>query len=158
MSWELVGDRRRCARHDVTFGALETCQDCKADPGTKPDDAGEPPLPQPPAGCRSGEEHERRLTALAEYAEQLAHETADGTPAPNVAKAKRGRAAKAKRAQQPAYLVEPNPSLATKLLDVAIKAWRAAGEYTREREDAVRVSRLERLDRERRRSARSSSN
>jgi hypothetical protein len=124
VSWEPAGlDRIRCTRHDVEFGKRETCSRCATDP-PPPLTIEEPDvLPAAPKDCRSSEQHEQRLTVLAEFVETKARGLCTG----------KGRI---------------NYATAAKLFEVALKAWRAAGEYAMTRERRARVNRLERKMRE----------
>jgi len=123
--WTLRDDQRYCAVHDQTFGALETCSACATNPGPAPEDTSDDELSAPPKGCNSGEQHERKFTELARFAETLAK----------------------KLAKKPASV-----GSATKVLAEAIKARRAASVLAAEREDREFVTKLERrrrgLDRE----------
>lgn len=126
--WEQVGDKYRCLRHGVIFGALESCSQCVSTASSlsvydlaDEDDEGIPA----PDGCATTEQHEREFTSLAAFAETQARKVAEG-----YGKA-RGR-------------VRPNPMGAMKILDTAIKARRAASALARAREDDALVMRLER--------------
>lgn len=131
VSWVDVGDRKRCTIHDETgsrlFGRLEQCAECMRSP--IPVQSREMELDEQPAiapdGCLTAVLRERTLTGIALFAEEVGRELA----APET------DANKSHRRNIPA---------AAKMLDLAIKAHRAAGEYsqTRERRDYVR--RLER--------------
>lgn len=115
MDWKRRGDKLHCKRHDVTFGQTEVCAKCVDDPGAIPTAELDTALPPPPAGCRSSEDHEKWLTALASFAEKQAKGLCTGKN-------------------------RINHSTASKLFDVAIKATRAAMEFTttRERREWVR--------------------
>lgn len=91
---------------------------------------------KPPSGCESTRAHERKFTALANFAEKYARELA--APAATK-KGKRGKG-------RPKKAVDPNAIV--KLMDAAIKARRAASKLARDREDDEEAWRLERLDAE----------
>lgn len=71
------------------------------------------PLPDPPEGCESGEEHERRFTELADFAEDLARKAVD------------------------------TPATVAKLIAEATKARRAAAACAKDREERAWVAALE---------------
>lgn len=135
MTWELVdGDRKRCTEHDPKgehlFGPRGSCAQC----GTSPafaivDNSAAEDEPKPaPEGCLSGEDHERKLVELAKFLE----DSSKALLVDENGKRKKGRI---------------NYSTAFKGLELAIKAYSAAGEYTRRREQKQNVRRLERLKR-----------
>lgn len=133
MSWTTTEDGCLfCDRHGQKFDPdkLETCERCSTDPGPAVQAVDEAATP-PPEGCLSALEHERRFTALADELEKLARELAGTKPEPT---GKPGRPRKT------------NLNAAVKLLAEATKARRAASALARQREDAVEVTRLEKLD------------
>lgn len=113
MHWKPRGDRLICERHDpdgkAPFERTEVCGACLTDPGPVPVAELEKPPPPPPKGCLSSEQHERGLTDLAKFAEDQARKLCKGK-------------------------ARINYSTAAKLFDVAIKATRAAAEFTSTRE------------------------
>lgn len=136
--WTLLEDgRHHCELHNETFGSLDQCPGCPP-PNLDPtaiaviDASGDDPLPPPPDGCRTAEEHEREFTALAEYATALAHEVADGKPAEGKKRARKS-----------------NPQLAVKIMAEATKARRAASALARAREDDELLRRLDKRKAER---------
>ncbi len=122
MAWVTVGNRKQCTIHDELgarlFSSTEQCPDCVRTP-TKRREAllDEPPEPTP-ADCLAAVEHERRLTAIAILATDTAKDLCTGE--------------------------DRNIPEAAKMFDVAIKAHRAAGDYTISRERKNYVARLER--------------
>lgn len=131
MTWELVaGDRKRCTVHDPKgehlFGPRESCADCKTSPALALiDHTDDAPPPAPPEGCLSAEQLEKRLTDMASFIEDKARALCKGG---------RGK----KRIEY---------STAFKGFELAIKAYSAAGEYTRTRERRANVRRMERAKR-----------
>lgn len=112
-------NKQRCTVHDHAFGRLDQCVECLRAPRRRAEhETDEPPEPTP-ADCLAAIEHEKRLTAIAAYADGVARELCGPGDDRNI----------------PA---------AAKMFDVAIKAHRAAGEYTISRERKNYVARLER--------------
>jgi hypothetical protein len=113
--WTVVDGKLRCERHRTVFGPLETCAGCTTDPGPAISaDEHDEDIPEPPEGCVSANEHERRFTKLADDAEKLA-----------------GKQKK-------------SAATAAKLLGEAIKARRAASALARAREELELVKQLDR--------------
>lgn len=109
MKYERDGEKLRCPKHKTRFvPGLEQCPGCAADPITPQAEDLAPPCP-PPDGCRNSDDHERWLTELADDCREQADKLCTG----------KGRI---------------NYATAAKLLECAIKAARAAAEFTRSRE------------------------
>lgn len=101
-----------CARHRVTYGALEQCGPCETDPAPSPADRAGRAV-APPAGCLTTAERERELVAIAKQA--------------------RGEVSRLKRQKKKDFHTE----IAIKgYLDTAVKAIRAAHDVGMERESA----------------------
>ena len=120
--YESIGDDLHCPRHGETFSRLGSCAGCVADPGPEIDlDGDDDELPEPPEGCSSTTDHERRLTAQARFLEGLAHKAANAE--------------------------EPELGLVAKLTAEATRLRRAALDCARERERIERVKQLKRHER-----------
>lgn len=149
--WEpAANDRIRCTVHDVVFTKLEECRGCIAEPDTSDlHNADEPVVT--PKGCASLEDHERHFMQLAKFAEDLARKVVKPVPKPRKRKEPTVFVMRGKKLKPQDDAVEPEPkygrinyATACMLLDVAIKATRAAAEHTATRERRAHVKRLER--------------
>lgn len=125
MSWVLVGDRQRCEVHDPNgerlFAKGQQCAECVRArtvfiPTVEVEDTTTQAAPE---GCLPSTEREKTLTAIALYAEEVGRELAGPGEKRHI----------------------PH---AVKMLELAIKAHRAAGELTRVRERRGYVAHLER--------------
>jgi hypothetical protein len=107
--WIPVGDRIRCTLHDLTFARTSTCGECEvsAIDFTSIDDVVE--LPPAPAGCVNSYVLEARFLANGDTVANAAREMIDGG--------------------------EPDWSVVVKLIAESTKAYRAAGEMVRTREN-----------------------
>lgn len=116
--------------HSVVFARLEECLACAAAPDrSELVELAEPIVP--PKGCASSEQHERSFMRVARIAEEMVEKL---LPPP--------RKRKGKGIDRRWGKV--NFKAAAALLDVAIKATRAAAEHTATRERREHVRRLER--------------
>lgn len=128
MEWYRDGDQQRCRAHETAFALSATCPDCDGIALNQLPpivDTSYLDVPEPaPDGCLTSIDVERQLVAIATHANASARELLAGTW--------RGRI------------------LGVKLLDVAIKALRAASEHAGTRERRARIARMEkRRDRHR---------
>lgn len=123
-AWESDGENIRCTRHGVTFGRLEHCPQCTADP--PPPEKAEDDRPiDPPDGCLSTTELERRAVELMDVIMEALRSL---------------RATKTKKLNL--Y------NTIAKLNDNWLKAARLAWEHASIRERRVHVKRLEQRRRE----------
>ena len=110
--WQPTPDGKQliCLRHpDVApFGRRYTCSGCDSDPGKSLSEPIEPPAAPPPKGCITAEQREQQLTELADYIVEQGKKLCKGKGSIDYARA-------------------------AKLFEVAIRAHRAAGEYTQTR-------------------------
>lgn len=116
--YSVEGDGYRCSRHDVAFGRLTVCDKCLTDPPRLDLDEDDEELPPPPPGCLSTEQLESRLIGMAEFTE-----------------------AEARSALAEVDAGWHRFGAGTKLIDSAIKAYRAAGAYAVSRESEIVVAR-----------------
>ena len=119
-SWLPKGDGTllECSAHGETFSRLGSCPRCAENAPRLPTTIDHEPV-EAPVGCRSVQAHEERFTALAEAFEEAA----------------------ARHAADP----KGNLTNAARVLDVALKARRAAMELALQREDRAHVRWLERM-------------
>lgn len=124
MSWVLVGDRQQCSVHDPNgerlFAKGQQCPGCvRARASFIPTvDLDDQPAAAP-EGCLESTQRERQLTELALYAENIGRELSGPGNARHI----------------------PH---AVKMLELAIRAYRSAGELAQVRERRDYVARLER--------------
>lgn len=145
--WVTEGDGYRCKPHGEFFKAPNSCSKCVDDHGEPFDAEVDAPLAAAPKGCESSLDHERELTAIAKFADARARELSQGKPAVRAGKGRKRQAA-----------VEAQPALAVKMLDLAVKARRAAASAAVRREDEDTVRARERRQRARDRGGRGASN
>jgi hypothetical protein len=119
-------DGHFCPRHQVSYGALDACDACTRDPGPAPDADLDEPLPEPPHGCLSSEDIERRFVKDARNVAVLIRVMRSGPLSEDWHVA----------------------NTIAKLYDVKTKLLRAAAERARHREDEEIVKRRERRQRE----------
>ena len=113
----LDGDGYRCTLHGVAFSRISTCAECDADPDVVELIDADEPLPDPPEGCLSTRALEAKQVGIGDWATKMAQETwANSDPEWSGRKD------------------------AIKLYDLAIKAYRSAGEYAKRREDEYIVA------------------
>jgi hypothetical protein len=131
VAWVRVGNQTQCDTHDPDGARLwgataEPCPDCFRSAAVPLVDLSDEKPAAPPEGCIDGAARERSLTSIALFADGIGRELAaakDADGKPNEAR---------------------NIPEAVKMLDLAIRAHRAAGELTRVRERRDYVARLER--------------
>lgn len=116
--YTVEGDGYRCSRHALVFSRLSVCDKCLTDPPRLDLDADDEDLPPPPKGCLSTEQLESRLIGLAEFTEE-----------------------EARAALREVDAGWHRFGAGTKLIDSAIKAFRAAGAYATNRESEIVVAR-----------------
>ena len=118
-AWILEGEQRRCLRHAELFGLAEVCPGCVADPPPTDDEFDEvATLPVAPTGCLDTGEVERRMVELADFSEKLARSTLEDES-----------------------LMWHRFGAGTKLLEMAVKCLRAAGQYATTREQEIIIRR-----------------
>jgi hypothetical protein len=123
--WTREGDKVRCHHGTLFDPSMEQCDKCVAEPAVDQDDIDEP-LPVPPPGCMNSNEVEAWFIAIARAARRSARSVA-------------GKG------------VRSNEGEIAKHRDTAIKAMRAASEFTlrRENEHLVRAREKRIMDRSR---------
>lgn len=123
------GNRLQCEDHGTTFGALEHCPQCPRGFEVLTDAGRLASLETPPTGCKNGAEHEKWFTEISEYSEEQAKKFSESTCRLEV-------------------------GAAAKMIEVAIKARKAAALFTYTRERRAHVERLKQHRKQMRRGGR----